>query len=178
VTQMLRRGKTEAALEQVARTRRLVSEGLDEARQSIWELRANSSQDSLPTRLTRLVERETYATMAPKLHIGGAYRELEVRVEREVLRIAQEALQNVLRHAQATETSVNLHYSDEALLLTIEDNGVGFHMNEAAQREGHFGMIGMRERAAAIDGTFEVRSAVGEGTKVSLRVSIRTSSSS
>jgi ligand-binding sensor domain-containing protein len=178
VTQMLRRGKTEAALEQVAQTRRLVSEGLDEARQSIWELRANSSQDSLPTRLTRLVERETYRALAPKLHIGGAYRELEVRVEREVLRIAQEALQNVLRHARATETSVNLHYSDEALLLTIEDNGVGFRMDEAAQREGHFGMVGMRERAAAIDGTFEVRSEVGGGTKVSLRVAIQTASRS
>ena len=169
VAQMLKRGKVEAALEQVVRTRRLVTEGLDEARQSIWELRANNAEDSLPTRLTRLLQREVFVAIAPKLHVGGAYRELDYRVEREVLRVAQEALSNTLKHAGASETTVNLHYSDEALLLTIEDNGAGFVMEEAARMSGHFGLVGMRERAAMIDGAVMVESAPGKGTTVTLR---------
>ncbi len=172
VAQMLKRGKTEAALEQVARTRKLVSEGLDEARQSIWELRANSSQDSLPTRVTRLSEREAYRGIGIELAIGGAYRELDARVEREVLRIAQEALNNVVRHAAATKTGVDLHYSDEALLLTIEDNGVGFGMDAVAKLDGHFGLVGMKERAAVIGAVLEVRSEMGKGSVVSLRVEV------
>ena len=172
VAQMLKRGKTDAALEQVTRTRRLVSEGLDEARQSIWELRANSSQDSLSTRLTRLIEREAYAGIGLGLVIGGAYRALEGRVEREVLRIAQEALNNVMRHAGATKTNVDLHYSDEALLLTIEDNGVGFGMDAVAKLDGHFGLVGMKERAAVIGAVLEIRSEVGAGSVVSLRIKV------
>ncbi len=172
VAQMLKRGKVEAALEQVVRTRRLVTEGLDEARQSIWELRANNAEDSLPTRLTRLLQREAFVPIAPKLHVGGAYRELDYRVEREVLRVAQEALSNTLKHAGAAETTVNLHYSDEALLLTIEDNGAGFVMEDAARKPGHFGLVGMRERAAMIDGAVTLESAPGKGTTVTLRAPI------
>jgi ligand-binding sensor domain-containing protein len=172
ITGMLKKGRVEQALEQVARTRRLVTEGLDEARQSIWELRANNSEDALPTRMTRLVQREAFTPLAAKLRVTGAYRALEPRVEREVLRIAQEALSNVLRHAQASETKVDLHYSDEALLLTIEDNGRGFDSDKTAHADGHYGLVGMRERAATIDGKLEVTSRVGTGTKVVVRVAV------
>jgi ligand-binding sensor domain-containing protein len=169
---LLRKEKVAQALEQVARTRRLVTEGLEEARQSIWELRANQAEDTLPTRINRLVQREAYATIAPKLRVTGAYRALGARVEREVLRIAQEALSNVLRHALASETRIDLHYSDEALLLTIEDNGRGFDTTGDMPAEGHFGLVGMRERAATIDGKLEVISRKGAGTRVTLRVAV------
>ena len=172
VSQMLKRGKVEAALEQVVRTRRLVTEGLDEARQSIWELRATNAEDSLPTRMTRLVQREAFSSLAARLHVGGAYRALPPAVEREVLRITQEALSNTLKHAAATQTNVNLHYSDEALLLSIEDNGAGFVMDEAAQKAGHFGLIGMRERASVVDGEIGIKSSPGAGTTVTLRIPI------
>jgi signal transduction histidine kinase len=160
------------AMEQVKRTRQLVTEGLDEARRSIWELRANNSQDSLPTRLTRVVEQEAYAALHPKLHLGGAYRELEARVERELLRIAQEALSNVLHHARATSVSVDLHYSSDTLMLTIVDDGVGFSVDEGFHKAGHYGLLGMTERASLIDGSLEIVSEPGEGTKITLRVPI------
>ncbi len=172
ITQQLSRGKVEMAMEQVKRTRQLVTEGLDEARRSIWELRANNSQDSLPTRLTRVVEQEAYAALRPKLHLGGAYRELEARVERELLRIAQEALSNVLHHARATSVSVDLHYSSDTLMLTIVDDGVGFSVDEGFHKAGHYGLLGMTERASLIDGSLEIVSEPGEGTKITLRVPI------
>jgi signal transduction histidine kinase len=172
IAQHLRRDKVELALDQVKRTRQLVSEGLEEARRSIWELRVNHSQDSLPTRLTKIVQRDTFSAINPRLHLGGAYRAVDPRVERELLRIAQEALSNVLHHARSVETSVELHYSSDMLMLTIEDNGIGFIVNEASARTGHYGLLGMKERAATIDGTLEVKSEPGRGTKVTLRVPI------
>jgi signal transduction histidine kinase len=175
ITSHLSRGKVELAIDQVKRTRQLVSEGLDEARRSIWELRANNSQDSLPTRLTRIVQRDTFAPIAPKLHLGGAYRPVDPRIERELLRIAQEALTNVLHHAHAAETAVELHYSSDMLMLTIEDKGAGFVVDEAAGKAGHYGLLGMKERAATIDGTLEIASGPGQGTRVTLRVPIEQS---
>lgn len=172
ITQQLSRGKVELAIDQVKRTRQLVSEGLDEARRSIWELRANHSQDTLPTLLARIVQRDNFNAIAPKLHLGGAYRPVEPRVEREILRIAQEALTNVLHHAHATETSVELHYSSDMLMLTIEDNGVGFVVHEASSKAGHYGLLGMKERAATIDGALDIMSQPGHGTRVTLRVPI------
>lgn len=170
ISQHLSKGRVAMATEQVRRTRQLVTDGLDEARRSIWELRANHSQDSLPTGLRRVVERDQFAVLKPRLHLGGAYRELEPRVEREVLRIAQEALLNVLHHAGATEVTVDLHYSSDTLMLTLADNGVGFAVDEGLGKAGHYGLVGMKERAALIDGTLEISSERGSGTKVTLRV--------
>ncbi len=172
IAQHLNHGKVELALEQVKRTRQFVSEGLEEARRSIWEMRADSSQHDLPMRLTRLVQRDTFSTIHPRLHIGGAYRPLDPRVEREVLRIAQEALTNVLHHASSSEVSVEMHYSSDMLVLTIEDTGVGFDLNEASRKAAHFGLLGMKERAAAIAGELQISSEPGHGAKVCLRVPI------
>jgi ligand-binding sensor domain-containing protein/signal transduction histidine kinase len=168
--QHLKSGRLEKAIEEVKRTRRLVTEGLDEARRSIWELRANQSQASLPTRLGSLIQRANYAAIAPRLNVGGAYHVLDARVEREVLRVAQEALTNVLHHARATETNVSLRYRADSLELIVRDNGRGFSLPEAAHLEGHFGLIGMRERTTSIGGTLNIASQPGSGTTVTLEV--------
>jgi signal transduction histidine kinase len=100
---------------------------------------------------------------------------VDPRIERELLRIAQEALTNVLHHAHAAETSVELHYSSDMLMLTIEDKGVGFTVEEGASKAGHYGLLGMKERAATIEGTLEISSQPGQGTRVTLRAPIEHS---
>ena len=172
IAQHLNRGKVDLALDQVKRTRQFVSEGLDEARRSIWEMRSNASEDDLPMRLTRIVQRDTFSSLKLRLHIGGAYRPLDPRVEREILRIAQEALTNVLHHSASEEVAIDLHYSSDMLMLNIEDKGVGFDVNEASGKSVHFGLLGMKERAATIAGQIEISSQPGQGAKVSLRVPI------
>jgi len=170
VTQLLKMDKVAAARTQVERTRELVTAGLAEARRSIWELRANTAADSLPTRLGKVVERYSGAATDVQLGIGGMYRELGERVEGEVLRVAQEALSNVERHAGAVTVRVRLEYGEDMLTLSIVDDGRGFEVEAAARLAGHFGLQGMRERAAVSGGALTLTSAPGDGTTVLLRV--------
>lgn len=164
--------KLDAAAEQVQHTRRLVTEGLTEARQSIWELRANLTEDSLPTRLSRVVERYSGEGLKIGVRIGGAYRELDRKLEAEVLRIAQEALSNVQRHSGSAEARVDLHYRSDMLVLTVEDHGKGFALNDALGAHGHYGLHGMQERAAAAGATLTIDTSLRGGTKITLSAPI------
>lgn len=173
VSQQLAGGEPESAQRQVQSTRKLVMEGLAEARRSIWDLRAISSKDSLPTRLAALVDRYSGPSLSIKFQVGGAYRQLPVRVEEEVLRIAQEALSNIQRHSGAETADVQLHFGTNILMMAVRDQGCGFSVDEQkAFLQGHFGVSGMRERATAIGATLLVESEVGQGTTVTLRANI------
>jgi PAS domain S-box-containing protein len=86
-------------------------------------------------------------------------------VETSIYRIVQEALTNVVRHAQATRVSVLLERRGDRVLAIVEDNGVGFDVEEAAAR-GRMGLFGMRERAEMVGGTFAAESSPGAGTTI------------
>lgn len=173
VSQFLAGGESDSAQRQVQSTRKLVMEGLAEARRSIWDLRAISSKDSLPTRLAALVDRYSVPSLTIKLQVGGAYRQLPARVEEEVLRIAQEALSNIQRHSGAKTADVQLHFGTNILMMAVRDQGRGFSVDEhQAFLQGHFGVSGMRERAASIGAILLVESEIGQGTTVTLRASI------
>ena len=100
--------------------------------------------------------------------IFGAYRPLSPGTEREILLVAQEAIQNVKKHAGAKHLFVQLEYGPTQVALEVRDDGQGFG-SEPAVPDGHYGLTGMRERAAAISGTLEVTSEPGIGTTVRLR---------
>ena len=166
--QFLATNNTAGITDQLQQTRALVQEGLNDARQSIWELRASVAQDSLPTRISRAAERAKRNGIADRVTIGGIYRPLDASVEKEVLRIAQEALANVARHAHATEVHVELRYESDRLLLSVVDNGTGFDPDAVSSTGDHFGLEGMRERAAGLAATLSITSAPGGGTTLRL----------
>ncbi len=91
------------------------------------------------------------------------------RGEAELLRVAQEALANVVRHARATRVGVTLTYQDDELRLDVRDDGVGFDP-AAAAGGGGFGLSGLRERVARLGGTVEIESREGEGCAVGVAV--------
>ncbi len=174
-SQLLIHADAAAAQQQLDRTRDYVRRGLEAARRSIWELRASNAQDTLPTRLSRLADQVSQSGQSSddKLHItvdiGGTYRPLAPALESEVLRIAQEALANVVRHAAARNAAIVLRYQPTRLLLTITDDGQGFQTaDESFVSRGHFGLHGMRERAAQINAHITLDSIVGQGTTVTL----------
>ena len=168
-SQLLAQSQIPAAHQQIDRTRAYVRDGLAEARRSIWDLRAITAQNTLPTRLTNLLERSNTEPLTTHLNIGGTYRPLAPNVEDEVLRIAQEALANAARHAHATHISVDLRYHSTRLTLTITDNGRGFQTtDDSLPARGHFGLQGMYERAAQINAQLTVESSQGKGTTITL----------
>jgi signal transduction histidine kinase/ligand-binding sensor domain-containing protein len=172
VAQTLARNDLPAARSEIDAARKLVREGLADARQSIWELRAVSAKDSLPTRLGRVMQRASDRGLKAECRVGGTYRALPQKLEDEILRIAQEAVTNTVRHARATTVSADLQYSPRRLLLRIVDDGRGFDVGAASSNGGHFGLTGMQERAAMIAGRLKVESLTGKGTSVTMDVDI------
>jgi PAS domain S-box-containing protein len=101
---------------------------------------------------------------------------LASEVETTLYRFAQEALNNVVKHAQASRVDVVLEHGHDHVSLIVEDNGVGFDPPEAERRLGGFGLLGMRERAALLGADFQIESAPGEGTTMILRVPVTVAS--
>jgi len=172
-SQLLAHSQLSAAGQQIDKTKAYVREGLAEARSSIWNLRALGTQNSLPTRLTHLVEQWNQNKPSIRLNITGTYRPLARHLEDEVFRIAQEALANVSRHANAAQVSVDLSYDSTRLLLIISDDGCGFDPNlNHLSKQGHFGLQGMHERAAQIGAQLTIRSYPEDGTTIILEAPI------
>jgi two-component system sensor histidine kinase UhpB len=91
-------------------------------------------------------------------------------IEMTFLRIAQEALMNIARHARASEVRLVLRQEGQTVCLTIQDNGIGIESWQEANRPGSHGLTIMRERAEAFGGTLQVRSVPGQGTTVEVTI--------
>jgi signal transduction histidine kinase len=173
LAELLRMSKVEAAEKHLDLTRGYVREGLADARQSIWALRSqDSGETTLPVRLRRMAEAAGGGGLESRFSIFGAYRPLPPGTEREILLVAQEAIHNVKKHAGAKQLSVQLHYRPGEIALEVRDDGRGFAVDEASA-PGHYGLTGMRERAATIGGRMEVTSEPGGGTTVRLQAAAR-----
>jgi signal transduction histidine kinase/ligand-binding sensor domain-containing protein len=171
LAELLRHNKVDAAQKQLDTTRGHVREGLADARQSIWALRSqDSGEKTLPVKLRRMTEQAGGHGVQASFGVYGAYRSMSPGTEREFLRVAQEAIHNVKKHAGAEHLFVQLEYGQAEVALEVRDDGRGFEAGEEPESpSGHYGLTGMRERAAAIGGTLEVSSEPGTGTTVRLK---------
>jgi PAS domain S-box-containing protein len=97
---------------------------------------------------------------------------LASEMETTIYRFAQEALNNVAKHARADRVDIVLECSDERVSLIVEDNGIGFNVPEERTGRGGFGLRGMRERAALAGAECQIESAPGRGTTIILRVPV------
>jgi len=101
-----------------------------------------------------------------RVTVSGRPRRCAPHVEEQLLRIAQEAISNAVRHGEATEIDVTLEYSRRHVSLGIADNGRGFVLDDRAPAAGHWGLKNMRERAVEVGGRFGVTSGPGTGTTI------------
>lgn len=140
-------------------------------RRSIWDLRSRElEQFDLAGALRRSAEHLVQGTGTTlDFQAEGEPRGLPEIVEENVLRIGQEALTNIAKHAHATRIMVRLGFGPRALRLRLEDDGVGFTQG-GAPAEGHFGLMGMTERAKRLSGNLAIRSAPGSGTVLDLDI--------
>jgi ligand-binding sensor domain-containing protein len=169
MSQMLRStAGVERCRAQLDQTRTLVRESLDEARRSIWDLRSDGADgQSLPARLGGLVRGTGPRIADTRLEISGVYRALAQSLEDELYRIAQEAVANAVRHANAKTLRLRLSYELEQVSLDVGDDGRGFDVAHAPSGEGgHFGLTGMQERARILGTEVILESVPGKGSSV------------
>ncbi|MBI4673286.1 MAG: sensor histidine kinase [Chloroflexi bacterium] len=152
-----------AALEHLTLAQSMAREALAEARRSIWNLRApHLERGELRDALAGLAERASRANVQVEFETRGVEWNLRAEVESALLRVAQEALVNVAKHANATRATVWLTYAPDAVRLVVHDNGVGLSddaLNDATRvtgPESGFGLLGMRERIHQWDGALSV----------------------
>jgi signal transduction histidine kinase/ligand-binding sensor domain-containing protein len=144
---------------------------LVEGRDQILDLRATASQEDLGQTLGQfgkgLAARSTHAF---EVRVSGTPRQLRQQVHDELYAIAREALFNASRYAGASRIELDVVYGSESVDVRISDNGRGLDENIAASghRPGHWGLVGMRERAACIGATLEIVSKPGEGTAITV----------
>lgn len=155
------------ARERLQRALETTRESLEEARRSVLNLRAIPlAGRSLPEALAalgRAFATETGIRVHARITGEG---DLPLRIEAELFRIAQEALCNVGKHAQATEVTIAVKVGPESVRLAVHDNGRGFN-TQAPPQTGH-GLTGMRERARLLNGSLRLLSRAGRGTTVAV----------
>jgi signal transduction histidine kinase len=169
-TELLGTDPAGAAVE-VARVRDLAGSALEQLRSLVFELRpAEVAADGLAGALQKHVDVLRQVHDAAIRYTPPPEPVLRPGAKRQVLRIAQEALANAVRHAGAATVDVRLSDHDDVIELEVADDGAGFDPNAPSLRGRHLGLTSMAERAALLDAELEVRSQLGAGTTVSLRV--------
>jgi ligand-binding sensor domain-containing protein/two-component sensor histidine kinase len=158
-----------AAREHLDQARLQVRESIAEARRSIWQLRSQSAEsEDLASRLSKAAA-QCVGTRPVKVtvEVHGTNRRLEAKTEDELLRIAQEALTNALKHGDPHSIRIELTFEAKKLRLSITDDGTGFEPADASlSANGHYGLRGMRERAEQIRANLVVESEAGKGTSI------------
>lgn len=166
-----------------AASRTAIDEALERAdavlvdgRSRILDLRLEPSETDLARALVARAS-EIVGPDGPRVELTreGAARALHPLIREEVERIAEEALRNALHHAEASRIEILLHWGAQELLLAVRDNGIGMRPSifDDARRGGHFGLVGMRERAERVGGQLTVTSREGAGTEIALTLPAR-----
>ncbi|WP_405487454.1 sensor histidine kinase [Streptomyces sp. NBC_00096] len=155
------------ALPHIGRAREAAQENLAEARRFVRALTPpDLEHGSLPAALERLCS----GAPGPRVRfsLSGTPRPLPTPYEVALLRIAQSALANVVRHARAGRAEITLTFMDSSVTLDIVDDGRGFDPTSAPSGDGGFGLPAMRSRAETLSGLFTVESSPGQGTAVAV----------
>jgi signal transduction histidine kinase len=148
-----------------------IHSGLQETRRALKALRASPLDDLglAPAISTMAKEAVADANLALKLFIMDKMPALSPDVEQCVYRVAQEAITNVVNHANAKKLTVKLEFIEKKVKLTVRDDGVGFD-KKRSNETSHFGLVGMRERANLIGGELNIISKPGHGTTIRLTI--------
>ena len=153
---------------------RLTERLVDDAHHLAWELRPVALDDlGLEMAISNYVDKWSERnSIALDFHSSLDKRRLAPPVEIAVYRIVQEALTNVLKHAQASRVSVMLEYRNDELLVIVEDNGRGFQpdVSLTVNERGGLGLVGIRERVALVSGKFNIESEPGSGATLVIRI--------
>jgi len=170
--------KERHAADSMAELEVLAEQTIDNLRRLTRALRPIYLEDlGLVTALEMLARETSESAGIPvAFHLQGSERRLPPEVELAFYRIAQEALSNVTRHSQASQAGVQLHYEPDSVSVVVSDDGLGFEVPRSPAEfapRGHFGLLGLHERAELLGARLEIRSAPGQGTSISVKLAIQ-----
>jgi signal transduction histidine kinase len=163
----------------LAMARAMVRHGQEEARRTVRNLRTLAlEKGDLPGALAQMARNAREGVgINIEVNLDGTRVPLSSKVESHLLRIGQEATTNALKHARAQNVHLRLRYQPGLVELAIHDDGCGFDVERALPSEaGHFGLLGMRERAEKIGGALKITSQSGAGTTVRVTVPLSQNS--
>jgi signal transduction histidine kinase len=161
-------GRAKVELHQVAA---LAAEAADELRAAVVELRpAALDEDGLVATLRTQTQVLDRAHSARVTFTSSGFRALPAAQEEAMLRVAQEALHNALRHSDADHVEVSVERRGAGAVLRVTDDGTGFDPRAVRRAGRHLGLVSMRDRASGVGGTLTVESAPGKGTTIELEV--------
>ncbi len=151
--------------------RNMVAYARQEVLHTVWDMDSPLLEgNDLGEALRKLTTFTISNTLVPGVTVSGTPLSLPRRTTHHLLRIAQEATTNAVRHAQAKRIDIRLDYRADYVALTIADDGVGFQSDDTASNKGHFGLSGIRGRAKKLDGVLTLDSAPGAGTSIQIVV--------
>jgi signal transduction histidine kinase len=165
----------------LAEMQQMVSQMIEEVRRFVRDLRPIYLEDLGLAAALHVLTDDSSQTMAIPVYFNknGRERRLPPEVELAFYRMAQEALSNVARHAQASQAWLKLAFTAEAVTLTIEDDGRGFTLPATPAllaTAGHFGLLGLSERATLIGAHLDIQAAPGEGSRITITYGGHTAS--
>ncbi|MDE3087852.1 MAG: sensor histidine kinase [Chloroflexota bacterium] len=170
----LARGKMERAQSIVNQAMARARATLLDARHAIGDLRATESVSSQMAEAVREeTNRFTSASGIPCALDLAVSSPLRALVREHAFRAVAEGLANVARHARASRVWIRVAQCDGQLEINVRDDGCGFDLESVHSHAGHFGLLGLRERARLAGGSMEITSAVGQGTTLALRLPIQ-----
>jgi two-component system, NarL family, sensor histidine kinase DegS len=170
VDRTFREGSPEDALTEIKSMRKMVRSSLYEVRRIIYDLRPMALDDLglIPTIKKYINTTAEYNNVKIEFTSIGEVKRINQKYEIAFFRLAQEAIQNAVKHAEATLITVKIEICTRNLNLVITDNGKGF--DPTIKRDKSFGLMGMKERVEMFDGIIDINSTIGLGTKIVIRV--------
>ncbi len=153
-----------------------IRETADEARRAVWNLRQDGETGPALDRLLEQMTRQaSHVSRVPvQFETSGKPLTLDPLVEHDLVMVAREAVYNAVRHGKPQAVHLKINFEAGKIGLRVLDDGCGFDPDEVfAEASEHFGLIGMRERTECLGGRFEVRSAPGKGTELSVDIPVK-----
>ncbi|WP_042222434.1 sensor histidine kinase [Oceanobacillus manasiensis] len=170
VDRIFRQNDVDQALKEIKDIRKMIRSSLYEVRRIIYDLRPMALDDLglIPTIRKYVATIADYNNMKIEFASIGEEKRLNTKYEVAFFRLVQEAVQNAVKHSEATVIQVKLEICKQNLTMLIKDNGKGF--DTSMKRDKSFGLIGMRERVEMLEGKLEINSNIGNGTSILIKV--------
>ncbi|MGD9678476.1 MAG: sensor histidine kinase [Vulcanibacillus sp.] len=164
----------DSAKQELKDLKNIVRQNLADVRQIIFDLRPMVLDDlglfpTLRKYVSEIVRREN---LSIQLNVTGKEKRFSPPLEVALFRLTQELLNNVIKHANATEVIINIDSNEKFIKTTVEDNGRGFIVEEDIKSNDCFGLIGLKERVHQLDGKYEINSIINKGTSICFKIPI------